>query len=142
MSKNNSLLDSIKAKIGAENSPVGAAPAVTLKVVPEREQPTPAATPDKKELSAAQQAQDIDMILSEGGFMQLFKVLEAARKDMEIERKAVYVDEESAEVLDLLKKKAKIKSNVLVSYLLQEFFSKHKELIQELVEKRSNKLLD
>jgi hypothetical protein len=117
--------------MGAAKSSVGAAPVTSLKVATEPENhPTPL------------QAKDIDTILSEGGFMQLFKVLEAARKEMEIDRKAVYIDEESAEVLELLKKKAKIKANVLVSYLLQEFFSRHKELIQELVEKRSNKLLD
>ncbi|GAA4431460.1 hypothetical protein GCM10023188_19020 [Pontibacter saemangeumensis] len=142
MNKSNSLLDSIKAKMGAEKSPVAAGPTGTLKVVTEREQPLVAAHPSNGRISATQPAQDIDTVLNNGGFVLLFKVLEAARKEMEIDKKAVYVDEESAEVLELLKKKAKIKSNVLVSYLLQEFFSKHKELIQELVEKRSNRLLD
>ncbi|WP_162056023.1 hypothetical protein [Pontibacter pamirensis] len=128
--------------MGAEKPPVVTAPPVTLTVVTEREQPPSVATTDREEPSATRQAQDIDVVLNKGGFEQLVKVLEAARKEMEIDKKAVYVDEESAEVLELLKKKAKIKSNVLVSYLLQEFFSKHKELIQELAEKRSNKLLD
>lgn len=138
MNKNNTLLDSIKAKLGAEKHPLEAAPTGTLKIVSEREHP--AST--KPEAPAAQSSRNIDAILSEGGFVQLFKALEAARKEMDIEKKAVYIDEESAEVLDLLKKKARIKSNVLVSYLLQEFFIKHRDLIQELVEKRSNKFLD
>ncbi|MFD3002665.1 hypothetical protein ACFS7Z_20005 [Pontibacter toksunensis] len=135
-------MDSIKAKMGAEKLPVEAVPTSTLKVVTEREQRPAAAHPGDRGASATKNPKDIDTILHEGGFMQLFKVLEAARKEMEIDKKAVYVDEESAEVLDLLKKKAKIKSNALVSYLLQEFFSKHKALIQELVEKRSNKFID
>ncbi|MHA6250058.1 hypothetical protein ACXYMU_19150 [Pontibacter sp. CAU 1760] len=135
-------MDSIKAKLGAEKSPVEAVSRGTLKVVSQSVQPPTAAAPGNGEISTTSQAKDIDTVLNKGGFTQLFKVLEAARKEMEIDRKAVYVDEESAEVLDLLKKKAKIKSNVLVSFLLQEFFSKHKELIQELVEKRSNRLLD
>jgi hypothetical protein len=132
--KNNPLLDSIKAKIGAERSPVIAPTAMTLTVVTESGR--------KAELLGSQEVRDIDTILTEGGFVRLYKVLEAARKEMEMDRKAVYVDEESAEVLDLLKKKAKIKSNVLVSYLLQEFFSRHKALIQELIGMRSNRLLE
>lgn len=140
--KANSLLDSIKAKMGAEKPPMEAMPPGPLKVVSERGQPLAAADPANRGAAAIHYPKDMDAILHEGGFEQLFKVLEDARKEMEIEKKAVYVDEESAEVLDLLKKKAKIKSNVLVSYLLQEFFSKHKALIQELVEKRSNRFLD
>lgn len=72
----------------------------------------------------------------------MVKELEAARETLEFDRKIVYIDEETAEVLDLLRKKAKVKSNLLVSALLHEFFSRYKDLIQELNEKKSNKLLD
>ena len=88
------------------------------------------------------EAQGIDNILATGGFVQLSRALEAARGDFDFERRIVYIDDESAEVLDLLRKKAKIKSNLLVSYLLHEFLAKHKDLIREYVEKRGNKLID
>jgi hypothetical protein len=131
--KNNPLLASIKAKIGAERTPVIAPTPMTLTVMSESSR--------EAKSFGSQKVRDIDTILAEGGFERLCKVLEAARKEMEMDRKAVYVDEESAEVLELLKKKAKIKTNVLVSYLLQEFFSRHKALLLELIEKRNNKFL-
>ena len=96
----------------------------------------------KKKVTGQDDLPDIDSVLESGGFPQLFKVLEAARGDLDFGRNAVYIDEETAEVLDLLRKKFKIKSNLLVSYLLHEFFRKHKGLMQDLVEKRSNKLLE
>lgn len=96
----------------------------------------------KKGISSKQETLGIDRALQEGGFPQLIKLLEDIKEDMDFGRNAVYIDEETAEVLDLLRKKAKIKSNLLVSCLLHAFFQKHKELIQELLEKRSNRLLD
>ncbi|GAB3832307.1 hypothetical protein [Pontibacter rugosus] len=87
-------------------------------------------------------APSVSSTLETGGFRQLYRVLEEAKADMDFDRRAVYIDDESAEVLDLLRKKAKIKSSHLVSFLLHEFFSRHKGLIQELVEKRSNRLID
>ncbi|PRY09043.1 hypothetical protein CLV24_11994 [Pontibacter ummariensis] len=96
----------------------------------------------KRPLQEACSEVEISNILSLGGFTQLYETLERARGEMGFDRRIVYIDSESAEVLDLLRRKAKIKSNLLVSCLLHEFFSKHKELIQELVEKRNNKLLD
>lgn len=101
-----------------------------------------ASADEKRRNPAGQEARTIDSALAEGGFVQLFKELEAARETLDLGRKVVYIDDDTAEVLDLLRKKAKIKSNLLVSCLLHEFFSRHKEFIQELVEKRANKLLE
>lgn len=138
MNKNNSLLNSIKAKIGAETTPSVAADPV--QVVKEKRAVLPES--DKVKVAGKGEVLDTDSILESGGFIQLFRVLEAAREDLDFGRNAVYIDEETAEVLDLLRKKFKIKSNLLVSYLLHEFFRKHKGLMQDLVEKRSNKLLE
>ena len=131
MNKNNSLLDSIKAKMGAEKAPMVATAPIL-----------PAAADEIKGNQGSQKTQTIDEVLAEGGFVQLFKALEAAREGLELDRRIVYIDDESAEVLELLRKKAKIKSSLLVSCLLQEFFQKHKEHIHDLIEKRNNKLLD
>lgn len=94
MNKNNSLLANIKAKIGAEKAPVVA----TASIIP-------AAAEDKRSNPAAQETQTIDEALAEGGFFQLLKVLEAAREGLELDRRIVYIDDESAEVLELLRKK-------------------------------------
>lgn len=131
MNKNNSVLDSIKAKIGAEKVPKTATAPVIA-----------AAEDEKRRNLASQEARSIDSALAEGGFVQLFRELEAAREGLNLGRKIVYIDDDTAEVLDLLRKKAKIKSNLLVSCLLQELIIKHRDLIQELVEKRANKLLE
>ena len=77
-----------------------------------------------------------------GGFDQLYKLLDTAKRDMDFARSAVYIDDESAEVLELLRKKAKIKSSLLVSCLLHEFFTQHKDQIRQLLEKRNNSLID
>ena len=131
MNKNNSLLDSIKAKMVAEAAPV-TAPAPII----------PAASSEKGQEPVSQEARAIDSALAEGGFVQLFRELEAVRETLELDRKIVYIDDESAEVLELLRRKAKIKSSLLVSCLLHEFFRKHKDVIHELIEKKSNKLLE
>ncbi|WP_276499886.1 hypothetical protein [Pontibacter litorisediminis] len=94
------------------------------------------------EPTAHEAAPDLTSILSEGGFPEVHQALESAKAEMVFERRSVYIDNESAEVLDLLRKKAKIKSSLLVSFLLREFFSKHKDSIRQLIDIKSNSLLD
>lgn len=91
---------------------------------------------------ASEAAPDLSRILEEGGFPEVHRALDSAKADMVFERRTVYIDNESAEVLDLLRKKAKIKSSLLVSFLLRKFFSKHKDSIRQLIDIKSNSLLD
>ena len=142
MNKNNLILSSIKAKMQAGRPPLDPAGAIVTASPADRTQGSVSTTPEKEESAEPSTVFDIEGALKRGGFGLLAKELEAAREILEFDRKIVYIDDDTAEVLDLLRKKAKVKSNLLVSALLHEFFSKYKDLIQELKEKRSNKLLD
>ncbi|PRY13748.1 hypothetical protein CLV24_105118 [Pontibacter ummariensis] len=127
--------------MGAENAPSAAVEPVRG-LPPVKEERAARPEPGKMKVAGKREVPDIDRTLELGGFPHLLKVLEAAREELDFGRNAVYIDEETAEVLDLIRKKFKIRSNLLVSCLLREFFQKHKDLMQELIDKRSNKLLE
>lgn len=77
------------------------------------------------------------------GFEELYEILKQEKEDFSFNKRLVYIDDDLADVLDLIKKEAKINSNLLASYLLKQFFIENIGLIKALKEKRKgNKFLD
>lgn len=77
------------------------------------------------------------------GFEELYEILKLEKEDFSFNKRLVYIDDDLADVLDLIKKEAKINSNLLASYLLKQFFIENIGLIKALKEKRKgNKFLD
>ncbi|WP_181308830.1 hypothetical protein [Rufibacter sp. XAAS-G3-1] len=75
-------------------------------------------------------------------FTELHKILKSEKEFFTFNKRTVYIDDDIADVLDLLRKKEKINSNLLTSFLLQQFFIKNKGLIQELRDRKENRFLD
>ncbi|KAA5539136.1 hypothetical protein [Adhaeribacter rhizoryzae] len=71
---------------------------------------------------------------------ELQQLLKAEKEGFSFNRRLVYIDDNIGEALDLLRKEAKINSNVLASYLLKQFLLQHKELIKVLREKKRDNL--
>ncbi|QNF31345.1 hypothetical protein HUW51_00895 (plasmid) [Adhaeribacter swui] len=77
------------------------------------------------------------------GFEDLYEILKQEKEDFTFNKRMVYIDDDIADVLDLIKREAKINSNLLASYLLKQFFTENIGLIKALKEKRKgNKFLD
>ncbi len=77
------------------------------------------------------------------GFEEMKEILKSEKAGFTFNRRLVYIDENVGEALDLLRKKAKINSNVLASYLLKQFLLENKELIKSLREaKKGNVFFD
>lgn len=90
---------------------------------------------DTKKTIAGQKPQGIS------GIEELYELLKEEKQDFTFGRRIVYVDDEIGEVLDFLRKKAKINSNALTSYLLKQFFLENRQLLQELKDRKENKFL-
>jgi len=73
-------------------------------------------------------------------FEELQNILKAEKEGFNFNRRLVYVDDNIGEALDLLRKEAKINSNVLTSYLLKQFLLQNKELIKALREKKRDNI--
>lgn len=77
------------------------------------------------------------------GFEELYEILKVEKQDFTFNKRLVYIDDDLADILDLIKKEAKINSNLLASHLLKKFFLENIELIKVLKEKKKgNKFLD
>jgi len=76
------------------------------------------------------------------GLEELYEILKEEKQDFTFNKRLVYIDDDLADILDLLKKEAKINSNLLTSHLLKNFCLENIELIKALKEKKkSNKFL-
>ena len=143
------LLNKLKAGVA-----IGAAPEVVKPVEntdPEKpvapvqdsksdqELPVPAkkeAIPKKRVVRQESAAPDLT------GLEELYEILKEEKQDFTFNKRLVYIDDDLADILDLLKKEAKINSNLLTSHLLKNFCLKNIELIKALKEKKkSNKFL-
>jgi hypothetical protein len=77
------------------------------------------------------------------GFEELYNILKEEKQDFTFNKRTVYIDDDLADVLDLIKKEAKINSNLLASHLIKNFLLENIELIKALKKKqRGNKFLD
>jgi len=77
------------------------------------------------------------------GFEELYEILKQEKEDFTFNKRVVYIDDDLADILELLKKEAKINSNLLASHLLKKFFQENIGFIKVLKErKRGNKFLD
>lgn len=110
--------------------------------VQEPKGPAGAGKPAKPNRSAGDQLESASKIIEADGWQGLAEKLKEVREQFSFEDgRIVYVDDDVAGVLELLRKKGKIKTNLLISYLLQSFIEKNKEKIQQLEEKKRNKFL-
>jgi len=76
------------------------------------------------------------------GFEELYNILKKEKEDFTFNKRTVYIDEDLADILDLIKKEAKINSNLLASHLIKKFFIENLGLIKALKENKRNKFLD
>ncbi len=129
------LLNKIRGAIDNNQAPEEVKPVESQQPVADSKptkEPTVRAVPKKK--PAGKQL---------NGFEELQQTLKAEKEGFTFNRRLVYIDDNIGEALDLLRKKAKINSNVLASYLLKQFLLENKELIKGLKEKdKGNMFLD
>jgi len=80
---------------------------------------------------------------SRDGFDKIRNTLKAEKENFVFNRRLVYVDDNIGEALDLLRREAKINSNLLTSYLLKQFLLENKDLIKALKKnKKGNTFFD
>lgn len=133
------LLNKIRGAIDNNDSPEATKPVETPVDNPKQvSKNTPPAKVQPTLKKVAKQA-----VPNGTGFEQLQEILKAEKEGFTFNRRLVYIDDNIGEALDLLRKKAKINSNVLASYLLKQFLLENKDLIKGLKEsKRDNMFLD
>lgn len=144
------LLEQLKNSI----SGTGAAGTEKKAEINPASQPEPAVViskPVKEKLpQAASQAPSKKKVVKEKdqnpeltGFEELYEILKQEKDDFTFNKRLVYIDDDLADILDLIKKEAKINSNLLTSHLLKKFFLANIGLIKALKEKKKgNKFLD
>jgi hypothetical protein len=133
------LLNKIRGAIDNNESPKTEKPVETP--VPPVENPKPVSkniTPAKVQPAPKKAAKQSGP--NSTGFEQLQEILKAEKEGFTFNRRIVYIDDNIGEALDILRKKAKINSNVLASYLLKQFLLENKDLIKGLKEKKQDNI--
>lgn len=107
-----------------------------IKPAPEKSEKVASPKVKSKEKDAEPRLQNQSLM----GFEDLQNILKEEKKGFSFNRRLVYIDDNIGEALDLLRKKAKINSNVLTSYLLKQFLLQNKELIKNLKGKKEDNI--
>jgi hypothetical protein len=101
----------------------------------------PQAAPAKKKAAPDKEVNEkLRAIPGKDGFDKIRNTLKAEKENFIFNRRLVYIDDNIGEALDLLRKEAKINSNVLASYLLKQFLLENKDLIKALREKKKGNM--